>query len=109
MNDSLLSGTVPGVMDAWYILLSQWGTKTLRRTAGARHRAGRTRRAHGGRGMNSRRAEEVSHQRDDSSAPPDGQRWKDGEVWKNPDLARTLRRLVEAEKAGRSAGPAWPA
>src|SRR5208283_6139374 len=29
VNDSLLSGTVPGVVDAWYILLSKWGTRTL--------------------------------------------------------------------------------
>src|SRR5579871_475219 len=27
VNDTLLSGTVPGVMDAWYIMLSKWGTK----------------------------------------------------------------------------------
>src|SRR5207302_8203163 len=30
--------------------------------------------------------------------PPDGQAWQDGQMWKNPDLARTFRRLVEAEK-----------
>ena len=29
--------------------------------------------------------------------PPDGKAWQDGELWKNPDLARTFRRLVEAE------------
>src|SRR5437763_14375042 len=26
VNDSLLSGTVPGCIDAWYILLDHWGT-----------------------------------------------------------------------------------
>src|SRR5436853_5877767 len=26
VNDSLLSGTVPGCIDAWYILLDRWGT-----------------------------------------------------------------------------------
>src|SRR5216110_4121026 len=26
VNDSLLSGTVPGCVDAWYILLDRWGT-----------------------------------------------------------------------------------
>src|SRR5262249_30967684 len=31
--------------------------------------------------------------------PPDGTRWNDNEVFKNPDLARTFRRLVEAEKS----------
>ena len=29
VNDSLLSGTVPGAVDAWYILLSRWGTRTF--------------------------------------------------------------------------------
>ena len=27
VDDSLLSATVPGVVDAWYILLSRWGTR----------------------------------------------------------------------------------
>src|SRR5262249_12280012 len=35
---------------------------------------------------------------------PGGKRWKDGEVWKNPNLARTMRRLVEAEKQASSKG-----
>ena len=30
--------------------------------------------------------------------PPEGRNWKPGELWRNPDLARTLRRLVEAER-----------
>ena len=29
VDDSLLSGTVPGVVDAWYILLSRWGTRSF--------------------------------------------------------------------------------
>ncbi len=29
VNDSLLSGTVPGVVDAWYTLLDRWGTKSF--------------------------------------------------------------------------------
>src|SRR4029077_6159736 len=29
VNDSLLSATVPGAVDAWYIMLSRWGTKTF--------------------------------------------------------------------------------
>jgi gamma-glutamyltranspeptidase/glutathione hydrolase len=29
VDDSLLSGTVPGVVDAWYILLERWGTVTF--------------------------------------------------------------------------------
>src|SRR5882762_712301 len=29
VNDSLLSGTVPGAVDAWYILLDHWGTMSF--------------------------------------------------------------------------------
>ena len=29
VNDSLLSGTVPGVVDAWFTLLDRWGTMTF--------------------------------------------------------------------------------
>ena len=29
VNDGLLSGTVPGVVDAWYTLLDRWGTMTF--------------------------------------------------------------------------------
>ncbi|MGD0782649.1 MAG: gamma-glutamyltransferase, partial [Candidatus Aminicenantales bacterium] len=32
VDDGLLSATVPGVVDAWYILLSHWGTKTFAQT-----------------------------------------------------------------------------
>jgi gamma-glutamyltranspeptidase len=28
-NETLLSATIPGVIDAWYILLSRWGTKSF--------------------------------------------------------------------------------
>ena len=37
---------------------------------------------------------------------PGGKKWKEGEIFKNTDFARTLRRLVEAEKdaKGREAG-----
>src|SRR5947199_6221582 len=29
INDTLLSATVPGVVDTWYLLLDRWGTKTF--------------------------------------------------------------------------------
>src|SRR5437773_1206554 len=29
VNDSLLSGTVPGCVDAWYLLLDRWGTMSF--------------------------------------------------------------------------------
>src|SRR5438477_5211931 len=106
VNDSLLSGTVPGVVDAWYILLSRWGTRTFGELlAPAIEIAERG--VPMGRALNS-----TALMKYPSSArvyaPPDGKRWNDGDVWKNPDLARTFRRLVEAEAQasgqGRQAG-----
>ena len=101
VNDSLLSGTVPGLVDAWYILLSRWGTKNFADVlAPAIELAERG--IPMGRALNSRGLAKYP-----SSArvyAPDGKVWKDGEIWKNPDLARTLRRLVEAEKEASAKG-----
>ena len=106
VNDSLLSGTVPGVVDAWYILLSRWGTKTFGELlAPAIEIAERG--VPMGRSLNSAALMKYPTSRK-VYGPPDGKRWNDGDVWKNPDLARTLRRLVEAENQasgkGRQAG-----
>jgi len=104
-NESLLSGTVPGLVDAWYIMLSRWGTKTFAEVL-APAVALAERGVPLGRALNSRALQKYP-----TTArlyAPDGKVWQDGEVWKNPDLARTLRRLVEAEKEaspkGREAG-----
>src|SRR5208283_1571088 len=102
VDDSLLAGTVPGIVDAWYILLSRWGTRSFAELlAPAIELAERG--VPIGPTLNS-----PALQKYPTSArvyaPPDGWSWKDGEVWKNPDLARTLRRLVEAEKQAASQG-----
>jgi len=97
VDDSLLSGTVPGVVDAWYILLSRWGTRTF-----AEVLAPAIELAENGIPMG-RSLNAAALKKHPTSArvfaPPDGQSWKDGQIWENPDLARTLRRLVEAEKS----------
>ncbi len=96
VNDSLLAGTVPGVMDAWYILLSRWGTKSFGELlAPAIELCERG--VPMGRMLNSAALAKYPTSKKVYGAP-DGQRWKEGEVWKNPDLARTFRKLVEAEK-----------
>jgi gamma-glutamyltranspeptidase/glutathione hydrolase len=96
VNDSLLSATVPGAVDAWYILLSRWGTKSFGELLAPAIEICE-RGVPMGRMFNSPAlAKYPTSAR--TYAPPDGKRWKDGDVWKNPDLARTLRRLVEAEK-----------
>ena len=95
VNDSLLSGTVPGVVDAWFIMLSTWGTKNFAELlAPAIELCERG--IPMGRLLNSPALAKYP-----SSArvfAPEGKRWQEGDVWKNPDLARTFRRLVEAEK-----------
>jgi len=106
VNDSLLSATVPGAVDAWYIMLSRWGTRNFAELlAPAIELAERG--VPMGRVLNS--AAVMKYPTSAAVfAPPDGKAWKDGEVWKNPDLGRTLRRLVEAENQaagkGRQAG-----
>ncbi|MBZ5625384.1 MAG: gamma-glutamyltransferase [Acidobacteriia bacterium] len=104
VNDSLLSGTVPGVVDAWYILLARWGTKNFADVLAPAIELAE-------RGIPMGRNLNVAALKKYPSsarlyAPPDGKAWKDGEVWKNPDLARTLRRLVEAEKEASPQGRA---
>src|SRR5436305_8606812 len=97
VDDSLLAGTVPGVMDAWYILLSRWGTKSFGELlAPAIELAERgfpiARATFGSRGLLKYPTSMRVY------GPPDGKAWEDGQMWKNPDLARTFRRLVEAER-----------
>ena len=102
VDDTLLSATVPGVVDAWYILLSKWGTKTfgeLLQPAIELCEGG----VPMGPSLNNARVHKYpTGQR--LFAPPNGDRWIAGDVWKNPDLARTFRRLIEAEKAAASRG-----
>src|ERR1035441_6086959 len=101
-DDSLLSGTVPGVVDAWYILLSRWGTRSFAELlAPAIDLAERG--VPMGRTLNSPALQKYPTSARVYAAP-DGRSWNDGEVWKNPDLARTLRRLVEAETQAASHG-----
>lgn len=105
-NDSLLSATVPGVIDAWYILLSRWGTRTfaeLLQPAIELCEGG----VPMGPALNNAQIQKYPTGKR-LFAPPDGKRWAAGDVWKNPDLARTFRRLIEAEREaapkGREAG-----
>jgi gamma-glutamyltranspeptidase/glutathione hydrolase len=102
VNDSLLSGTVPGVVDAWYILLSRWGTRTFAEVLMPAIELAERGVPMGGTLNSPALGKYPTSAR--LYAPPDGKAWKDGDVWKNPDLARTLRRLVEAEKQAAGQG-----
>jgi gamma-glutamyltranspeptidase/glutathione hydrolase len=107
VNDSLLSGTVPGCVDAWYILLDRWGTMSF-----AQVLAEAIDLAENGfpvgdslaRAFTTPAADKKLHKYPTSvklyyannRAP------QAGEIFRNPDLARTLRRLVEAEAQNKS-------
>src|SRR5213592_349265 len=78
-SDTLLSGTVPGVVDAWYLLLDKWGTMALAQVL--------------------QPAIEIAE-----SGFPIGEAPKPGAIFRNPDLGRTLRKLVEAEKENAGKG-----
>src|ERR1051325_2484237 len=109
VNDSLLSATVPGCIDAWYILLDRWGTMSF-----AQVLAEAVDLAEDGfpvgdslaRAFTTQAANRKLHKYPSSvklyyanNRPPQA-----GEIFRNPDLARTLRRLVEAETQNKSKG-----
>jgi len=105
-SDSLLSGTVPGVVDAWYLLLDRWGTMSF---AQVLQPAIET--AENGFPIGERMAGAIATSRKLKKYPssvkvyfPNGAAPKPGDVFRNPDLARTLRKLVDAEKENAARG-----
>jgi gamma-glutamyltranspeptidase/glutathione hydrolase len=96
VDNSLLAGTVPGVVDAWYIMLSRWGTRSFADVLAPAIELAERGVPIGGN-LNSPALQRYPTTKRLFS-PPDGKTWIDGQLWRNPDLARTLRRLVEAEK-----------
>lgn len=109
ISDSLLSGTVPAVVDAWYILLDRWGTMSFgevlkeaidlaengfpvgERLAGAFTVPVADKKLH--------KYPTTVKLYYKNGRPPQA-----GEIFRNPDLARTLKRLVEAETQNKSKG-----
>lgn len=105
-SDTLLSGTVPGVIDAWYIMLDRWGTMTFGEVL-----APAIDLAENGFPISDKLASAINGSKKLSKYPssvalyrPNGKVWKPGELITNRDLARTLRRIVEAEKAASGGG-----
>ena len=120
-NDSLLSATVPTSVDAWYTVLSRWGTMSfaevleptieladgfpiselLARSIASRDGA-RTF-VVGDDGIKTEVATPKGNRKlrkyptSERIYFPNGRAPAAGEVFANPDLARTLRKLVEAE------------
>ena len=107
VNETLLAATIPGVVDAWYILLSRWGTKSFAQALApaielAEHGVPLT--ASQARGLNS--GDFSKYPTTQRVYRPEGKRWSEGDLFRNPQLARTFRRLVEAEKQAESQGRA---
>lgn len=105
-SDGLLSGGIPGVVDAWYILLDRWGTMSFEQVLQPAIEL-----AENGYPLSEVRAYAIANSEKIRKYPstvkiylPNGQVPKAGEIFRNPDLARTLRKLVEAEKENRPKG-----
>jgi len=99
VDDSLLAGTVPGMVDAWYILLDRWGTMSF-----AQVLAPAIEMAEKGFPLSDRLASAIRSSKKLRKHPtsvalylPGGEAPQAGQVFRNRDLARTLRRMVEAE------------
>jgi gamma-glutamyltranspeptidase/glutathione hydrolase len=106
VDDGLLAGTVPGVVDAWYIMLERWGTMSFAQTL-----APAIDLAENGfpvsRGLAIAIAGSKKLKKNPSSVRvyyPHGEPPRAGEIFRNPDLARTLKKLVEAERQNRFKG-----
>jgi gamma-glutamyltranspeptidase/glutathione hydrolase len=105
-SDGLLAGGIPGVVDAWYLLLDRWGTMTFEQVLQPAIQL-----AEEGFPLSERLARAIAGTRKIRQYPstmrvymPSGQPPQAGDILKNVDLARTLRKLVEAEKSAASKG-----
>jgi gamma-glutamyltranspeptidase/glutathione hydrolase len=105
VDDSLLAGTVPGVVDAWYLLLSKWGTKSFAEVlAPAIELAERGFPLPRGASNSFRGRNMVKYPTTARIYAPEGKQWREGELFANTALARTFRRLVDAEKRAAGSG-----
>jgi gamma-glutamyltranspeptidase / glutathione hydrolase len=102
-SDSLLSAIVPGTVDAWYILLDRWGTMSFAQVLEQAIDM-----AENGFPLSDGLAKTMASQK--LTKYPTSRKLyqatvhQEGEIFRNPDLARTLRKLVDAEKQNASKG-----
>jgi len=105
-SDGLLSGGLPGAVDAWYTLLDRWGTMSFKQVLQPAIEL-----AENGFPLSENGASYIAGSKKILKYPttvkiylPNGHPPKAGEILKNPDLARTLKKLVEAEEANQAKG-----
>ena len=104
VSEGILSGTVPGVVDAWYMLLDRWGTMTF-----AEVLAPAIEMAANGFVLNERLAASLKSEKlrkypTSVQAFSLDRTWEAGAIYTVPQLARTLSRLVEAEQEATAGG-----
>jgi len=98
-SDGLLAATVPGVIDAWYVLLERWGTMSFEQVlqpAIEIAEEGFVLDAGLARAMASRAM--AKYPTSVKLYQPAGRPYQGGDLFKNPDAGRLLRKLIEAEK-----------
>ena len=105
-SDGLLSGTVPGMVDAWYILLDRWGTMSFEKVLEQAIDL-----TENGFPIGNLMARAIQTSQKIRKYPttsktylPGGKAPNPGDIFRNPALARTLKKLVEAEKQNASKG-----
>ena len=105
-SNGLLSGTVPGMVDAWYTLLDRWGTMSFAAVLQPAIEV-----AEQGFPISESFARSIGGSRKLRQYPSsvrvyyrDGRAPEPGEIFRNPDAARTLQRLVEAEREASGQG-----
>src|SRR5437868_7306282 len=106
VNDSLLSGTVPRCIDAWYILLDRWGTMNFAQVLSEAIDLAQNGFPVGDSLARAAAATQKIRKYPTSAKVylPNGRAPQAGEIFRNPDLARTLHRLVEAEIQNKNKG-----
>ena len=105
-NDTLLAASLPGIVDAWYLMLDRWGTMTLGDLLQPAIEL-----ADKGFPISDSLAGTINDTAKIRKYPttariylPDGHARKGGDILRNPDLAHTLRMLAEAERQASGQG-----
>lgn len=105
-SDGLLAASTPGVVDAWYLMLDQWGTMSFAQVLAPAIDV-----ADNGFPVSEALARSIASSQKIRKYPttmkvyfPNGRAPEAGEIFRNPDAGRVLRKLVESEKAAAGKG-----
>jgi gamma-glutamyltranspeptidase/glutathione hydrolase len=105
-SDGLLAASTPAVVDSWHILLERWGTMTFAQVLQPAIEV-----AEQGFPMSEGLSRSIAGSQKIRKYPttmkiyvPNGRVPQPGEIFKNADVARTLKKLVEAEQQNAGKG-----